>query len=81
MVVNQTEIILIDNHVRKHVALNCKVNFSYILIILQTSMLFDVRIGGEFDGQVTHYQPVLAPLPIETSSIDVGEIVRPFNVI
>ncbi|KAK3753262.1 hypothetical protein QZH41_015205 [Actinostola sp. cb2023] len=36
----------------------------------RTSMLFDIKLGGEFDGQVTFYQPVLAPLPIEQTVLD-----------
>ena len=35
-------------------------------------MLFDIRIGGDFDGQITHYQPVLAPLPLEQAVVDLG---------
>ena len=31
----------------------------------KTSMLFDINMSGDFDGQVTHYYPVLAPLPIQ----------------
>lgn len=36
-------------------------------------MLFDVRIGGDFDGQITYHEPVLAPLPLEQAVIDIGE--------
>lgn len=39
----------------------------------KTSMLFDIRIGGEFDGQVTYFQPVLAPLPLEQAVLDMEE--------
>ncbi|XP_032220481.2 regulator of MON1-CCZ1 complex isoform X2 [Nematostella vectensis] len=39
----------------------------------KTSMLFDIKLGGEFDGQVIHYQPVLAPLPIEQVSLEAEE--------
>ena len=35
-------------------------------------MLFDVRIGADFDGQVMIFQPVLAPLPLEPAVIDLG---------
>ena len=35
-------------------------------------MLFDIRVGGEFDGQVTYFQPVLAPLPLEQAVLDMG---------
>jgi len=36
-------------------------------------MLFDIKLGGEFDGQVTFYQPVLAPLPIEQAILEQGK--------
>jgi len=39
---------------------------------LQTSMLFDVRFGGDFDGQITYFQPVLAPLPLEQAVFELG---------
>lgn len=39
----------------------------------KTSMLFDVRIGGDFDGQITYFQPVLAPLPLEQAVVDIEE--------
>lgn len=39
----------------------------------KTSMLFDVRIGGDFDGQITYHEPVLAPLPLEQAVIDIEE--------
>jgi len=31
----------------------------------KTSMIFDINLPGDFDGQVTYYHPVLSPLPIE----------------
>ncbi|XP_028515381.1 regulator of MON1-CCZ1 complex [Exaiptasia diaphana] len=38
----------------------------------KTSMLFDIKLSGKFDGQVTFYQPVLAPLPIEQTVLEPG---------
>ena len=35
----------------------------------KTSMIFDINLPGNYDGQVTHYHPVLSPLPIEPFSI------------
>ena len=35
-------------------------------------MFFDIRIGGDFDGQITYHQPVLAPLPLEQAVVDLG---------
>ena len=37
-------------------------------------MLFDVRIGGDFDGQITYFQPVLAPLPLEQAVVEFGNL-------
>ena len=31
----------------------------------KTSMIFDIRLASEYDGQVHYYHPVLSPLPIE----------------
>lgn len=31
----------------------------------KTSMIFDINLPGDYDGQVTFYHPVLSPLPIE----------------
>ena len=31
----------------------------------KTSMIFDINLQGDFDGQVSYYHPVLSPLPIE----------------
>ncbi|XP_068750238.1 regulator of MON1-CCZ1 complex-like isoform X2 [Montipora capricornis] len=39
----------------------------------KTSMLFDIRIGGDFDGQITYHQPVLAPLPLEQAVVEIEE--------
>ncbi|XP_020628604.1 uncharacterized protein C18orf8-like [Orbicella faveolata] len=39
----------------------------------KTSMLFDVRLGGDFDGQITYFQPVLAPLPLEQAVFELDE--------
>lgn len=39
-------------------------------------MLYDIRLKGEFDGQVSHFQPVLAPLPIEATYVEMGKNVE-----
>lgn len=39
----------------------------------KTSMLFDIRLGGDFDGQITYFQPVLAPLPLEQAVFEAEE--------
>ncbi|KAJ7387029.1 hypothetical protein OS493_003992 [Desmophyllum pertusum] len=39
----------------------------------KTSMLFDVRLGGDFDGQISYFQPVLAPLPLEQAVFELEE--------
>ncbi len=39
----------------------------------KTSMLFDVKLNGEYDGQVSYYHPVLAPLPIQPHKISKDE--------
>ena len=31
----------------------------------RTSMIFDINLNGECDGQINYYYPVLAPLPIQ----------------
>lgn len=31
----------------------------------KTSMIFDINLASDFDGQIHHYHPVLSPLPIE----------------
>ena len=36
-------------------------------------MLFDIRLGGDFDGQITYFQPVLAPLPLEQAVFEAGK--------
>ena len=43
------------------------------VLTLQTSMLFDIRLGGDFDGQITYFQPVLAPLPLEQAVFEAGK--------
>ena len=35
-----------------------------VVALLQTSMLFDIRLGGESDGFINYHYPVLSPLPI-----------------
>ena len=35
----------------------------------QTSMLFDIALSGEGDGEVTYHYPVLSPLPIKPHSL------------
>eukprot|EP00794_Sanderia_malayensis_P006806 gene6806-7575_t len=35
----------------------------------KTSMLFDVKLSGEYDGQISYFFPVLAPLPIQPQKI------------
>ena len=42
----------------------------------KTSMIFDINLAGDYDGQVTHYHPVLSPLPIEPYSIQVDESIQ-----
>ena len=37
-------------------------------------MLFDVRLRGDFDGQITYFQPVLAPLPLEQAVFELGKL-------
>ncbi|PFX27341.1 uncharacterized protein C18orf8-like [Stylophora pistillata] len=37
------------------------------------SLLFDIRLGGDFDGQITYFQPVLAPLPLEQAVLQSDE--------
>lgn len=39
----------------------------------KTSMLFDIRLGGDFDGQITYFQPALAPLPLEQAVFEAEE--------
>lgn len=39
----------------------------------KTSMLFDIRLVGDFDGQITYFQPVLAPLPLEQAVFEAEE--------
>ena len=41
-------------------------------------MLYDIKLRGEFDGQVSHFQPVLAPLPIESTSVEMGKSLNEF---
>ena len=43
------------------------------VLTLQMSMLFDIRLGGDFDGQITYFQPVLAPLPLEQAVFEAGK--------
>lgn len=31
----------------------------------KTSMIFDLKSGGEYDGQISYHYPVLSPLPIQ----------------
>ena len=31
----------------------------------KTSMIFDLKLNGEYDGQIAYYYPVLSPLPIQ----------------
>ena len=37
----------------------------------KTSMIFDIRLASEYDGQVHYYHPVLSPLPIEPYKMQV----------
>jgi len=43
----------------------------------KTSMIFDINLPGEYDGQVTHYYPVLSPLPIEPFSMQTTDCSQP----
>lgn len=49
------------------------------VLTLQTSMLFDIRLGGDFDGQITYFQPVLAPLPLEQAVFEAGKAIFRVN--
>lgn len=47
----------------------------------KTSMVFDINLSGDYDGQVTHYHPVLSPLPIEPFSIEIIDSIQSGEVI
>lgn len=35
------------------------------VLLLQTTMLFDIGLPGESDGYIVFHHPVLSPLPIK----------------
>ena len=41
-------------------------------IILQKSMLFDIRVGGEYHDGVSYHKPLLEAASINTQIIDDG---------
>ena len=68
---------LLPNYTLHDFGLKRHRNIIYILsqnIFLQTSMMFDISLGGDSDGHLTYHHPVLSPLPIKPFKLQVQTV-------